>query len=301
MGIKTYNCTGLTGGGSRVLDNYPVASLVDGDRATVNYNNVEYRYLFVAAATDAEASPDIIRPNDYATSGVWKLQSAALTGDLYPLPSGAVLTGNINGLLCSRTGNNQVTIAAGNCKDSGNSGKLTLATAQAISSLPATASGWIHFFLCDDGVARYDEDVTGATLLSAYRKRRIFSWQNTAGGILKLGRQYGDVLEFETSEASILATNPSTTAFTPTYTGGVLPTTIVRRVGLWGKHSGTLVFSLADEAGNRSRTVNVGSADNYLANYGDPNWLWVTLDQKIVGQTSANTGTVLIMAVEFIR
>jgi len=228
MGITTYNCTGLTGGGARVLDGYPQSAQVDGNRATVNYNNVEYRYLYVAAATDAEASPDIIRPNDYAGPGVWKLQSAALTGDLYPLPSGTVLEGNINGLLCSRTGNNQVTITAGNCKDSGNSGKLSLATAQAISSLPATASGWIHFFLCDDGVARYDEDVTGATLLSAYRKRRIFSWQNTAGGVLKLGRQYGDILEFDIAEATVLATNPSTTPFVPTYTG-VIPTTIVRQ------------------------------------------------------------------------
>lgn len=300
MGIKTYNCIGLTGGGSRVLDNYPIAGLADGDRATVNYNNVEYRYLFVAAATNAEASPDIIRPNDYASAGVWKLQSAALTGDLYPLPSSTVLTGNINGLLCSRTGNNQVTITAGNCKDSGNSGKLSLATAQAISSLPTTANGWIHFFLCDDGVARYDEDVTGATLLSAYRKRRVFSWQNTAGGILKVGRQYGDFLEFDMSEASTLATNPSTTAFVPTYTG-VIPTTIVRRVGLWGKHSATLVFSLMDEAGNRSKSVNVGSALNYASNYGDPEFLWVTQAQKIAGLTSYNTGLVLVAAVEFIR
>jgi len=297
MGIKTYNCTGLTGGGSRVLDNYPIAGLVDGDRATVNYNNVEYRYLFVAAATDAEASPDIIRPNDYSSAGVWKLQSAALTGDLYPLPSGAVLTGNINGLLCSRTGNNQVTITPGNCKDSTNSSKLSLAASQAISSLPTTASGWIHFFLCDDGVARYDEDVTGATLLSAYRKRRIFSWQNTAGGVLKLGRQYGDVLEFDIAESTVLATNPSTTPFVPTYTG-VIPTTIVSRVALWPKYtSATFAFAVSDGT-NASRALAISSAGYYWTS-GD--FIWLALDQKINGVSGSNTGSVIIPAVEFIR
>jgi len=297
MGITTYNCIGLTGGGARILDSYPAASLVDGDRATVNLNDTEYRYLYVAAATNSEASPDVIRPNDYAGSGVWKLQSAALTGDLYPLPSGAVLTGNINGLLCSRTGNNQVTISSGNCKDSTNSQKLSLAAAQAISSLPATASGWIHFFLCDDGVARYDEDVTGATLLSAYKKRRIFSWQNTSGGALKLGRQYGDILEFDITDTDTLVTNPSTTAFVPTY-AGIIPTTIVRRVGLWGKYSSAdFIFDVSDGT-NTSRSIRIpgsGYSGDKVSGF-----IWLTQEQKIVGRSSYSTGLVVVAAVEFI-
>ena len=297
MAIKTYNCTALTGGATRALDAISRTVLADGDRASVNYNNTEYRYLYVAAATDAEASPDIIRPNDYSASGVWKLQSAALTGDLYPLPSGTVLTGNINGLLCSRTGNNQVTITAGNCKDSANSSKLTLAASQAISSLPTTASGWIHFFLCDDGVARYDEDVTGATLLSAYRKRRIFSWQNTAGGVLKLGRQYGNILEFDINESSVLVTNPSTTPFVPTYTGGVIPTTIVRRVGLWVKYTSAGFAVAVSDGTYDSRKLNV-TASGYGAYSGD--FMWVSQDQKINGVSGASTGAVIIAAVEFI-
>lgn len=64
-------CEALTGGTSGSLDNIPIASIGDKDVAVVNLTGVVYIYYFVAAATDAESSPGKIRPNDYASAGVW--------------------------------------------------------------------------------------------------------------------------------------------------------------------------------------------------------------------------------------
>jgi hypothetical protein len=75
---------GLTGGATGDLDSLDITGasapntydLIEGDTAivttivgtAVNY----YIYVFDASATDAESSPDIIRPDDYASAGVWR-------------------------------------------------------------------------------------------------------------------------------------------------------------------------------------------------------------------------------------
>jgi hypothetical protein len=79
-----YFMYGLTGGGAGDLDSLDITGastpnaydLIEGDTAivttilgtAVNY----YIYVFDASATDAENSPDIIRPDDYASAGVWR-------------------------------------------------------------------------------------------------------------------------------------------------------------------------------------------------------------------------------------
>ena len=72
----SYNCTALTGGADRALDSYAVATLVDGDRAFVSLATGQrfLYFVFVAASTAAEdvaMHPYAVRPNDYATQGVW--------------------------------------------------------------------------------------------------------------------------------------------------------------------------------------------------------------------------------------
>jgi hypothetical protein len=66
--------TGLTGGGANALDSFPTVDLNTGVRAMyVNGTNVSLYALF--AGTDAESSPNVIRPDDYAASTnekVWK-------------------------------------------------------------------------------------------------------------------------------------------------------------------------------------------------------------------------------------
>jgi hypothetical protein len=80
-----YGVTSLTGGGSGALDALDITgatdpnvdNLADGDvavRASISGTTVTYtQYVFDADGTDAESSPNIIRPDDYATQGVWRL------------------------------------------------------------------------------------------------------------------------------------------------------------------------------------------------------------------------------------
>ena len=74
MAIKTWNATALTGGATRALDAIAISSLTDGDRAFVVASGKLYVYEFDSSATDAETMPtttQYIRPDDYATAGVW--------------------------------------------------------------------------------------------------------------------------------------------------------------------------------------------------------------------------------------
>jgi hypothetical protein len=71
--VRAY--TALTGGGTGALDKTATAELADKDIAMVVTATDLYFYSFVAAATDAESSPLVIRPNDYSAAGVWKLVS----------------------------------------------------------------------------------------------------------------------------------------------------------------------------------------------------------------------------------
>lgn len=65
--------TALTGGGTGALDKIAVADLTDGDIGFVTTATNFYVFRFDATATDAESSPTKIRPDDYATAGVWEL------------------------------------------------------------------------------------------------------------------------------------------------------------------------------------------------------------------------------------
>lgn len=82
----------LTGGGSFALDSLDITAattpnqydLIDGDAAI--YVNITgpvglwSMYVFDANATDAEDSPRIIRPDDYATQGVWRRAPEGING-----------------------------------------------------------------------------------------------------------------------------------------------------------------------------------------------------------------------------
>jgi len=80
-----YLATSLTGGVSGALDALDISGvgspntydLIDGDSCIVTSlsgaNGYSYQYVFDADGTDAEASPTVIRPDDYSTAGVWRL------------------------------------------------------------------------------------------------------------------------------------------------------------------------------------------------------------------------------------
>jgi len=70
--------TVLTGGGVGALDAKAISTLSQGDICFVSNSGALFVYIFEASRTDAENSPTIIRPNDYASSGVWVLQSPSI-------------------------------------------------------------------------------------------------------------------------------------------------------------------------------------------------------------------------------
>lgn len=74
---KIWPASGLTGGATGDLDDYLVANLTEGDSAFVfiisGTSTYVYWYLYDASGTDAEDSPNVIRPDDYSTQGNWRL------------------------------------------------------------------------------------------------------------------------------------------------------------------------------------------------------------------------------------
>jgi len=73
--LTTYNCTALTGGATRALDALSVDDLSAGDRAIAMISGDKaLLFEYDATATDSENTtvhPYKVRPDDYATAGVW--------------------------------------------------------------------------------------------------------------------------------------------------------------------------------------------------------------------------------------
>jgi hypothetical protein len=75
-----YVCTSLIGGGTGALDALDITGvstpnqydLISGDLAIVEENGEWFFFKFDASGTDEEISPEIIRPDDYASAGVWR-------------------------------------------------------------------------------------------------------------------------------------------------------------------------------------------------------------------------------------
>lgn len=86
----TYSGTCLSGGTDGCLDSLDITGagtpntydLIDGDVAVIITSAGAYFYVFDADGTDAEDSPDVIRPDDYDTAGVWLKVGAVGAGSL---------------------------------------------------------------------------------------------------------------------------------------------------------------------------------------------------------------------------
>lgn len=100
--ITTYNANALTGGTQRDLDYLSVSEIDNGDRAVVVTGTLFYFFKYDSTATDAEnttSHPFKVRPDDYATAGVWIEQELApMTGvDAYGGLAAAVAIWNADG------------------------------------------------------------------------------------------------------------------------------------------------------------------------------------------------------------
>lgn len=103
MAIKVWNCFGLVGDAVRDLDAIDTASLTDNDRAITVESDELYIHVFDAAGTDAQNSPNVIRPADYSSDGVWKMASSpfdansAPVGSIVPFIGGYFGSGGLSG------------------------------------------------------------------------------------------------------------------------------------------------------------------------------------------------------------
>jgi len=89
-----YELTVLTGGGDDALDSIDGNELNDGDKAFVYVTgNILYIYLLDADSGEAEASPEIISPDNNPGSKRWILQSTYLSS-LHLLSAGIIYFGD---------------------------------------------------------------------------------------------------------------------------------------------------------------------------------------------------------------
>jgi len=76
-GPTLFTAKALTGGAAGALDSMSVSDLSDNDVAIVPVLSgttvLVYRYIFDADGTTAESSPTVIRPDDYSSAGVWRI------------------------------------------------------------------------------------------------------------------------------------------------------------------------------------------------------------------------------------
>lgn len=130
---KNFIADGLQGGTSRALDSFPIANLTSGDRAFVSDSGNFYYFKFDSTSTAAEtvaSHPYYIRPDDYATSGVWVEQQTSGSGGSGTVTSVSVTTANgVSGSVATATTTPAITLTLGAITPSTVNG-LTL-TAQA--------------------------------------------------------------------------------------------------------------------------------------------------------------------------
>ena len=130
MGIGIWHKFALTGGGATALDGIATASIADSDVCHVYAAGKYYYMVFDADATDAESSPNVIRPDDYSTAGVWKIGGSPY-GDVQAQPeivAGLPITGGVTGGTITRASNTTLTITPVTCLDSGLTTKLYTST-----------------------------------------------------------------------------------------------------------------------------------------------------------------------------
>lgn len=75
-----HSAQGLTGGGTTDLDSFASAALKDGNvHVCWVYDDTTkkvYAHVFDPDSTEAESSPDFVRPDDFGTSGVWVMMQS---------------------------------------------------------------------------------------------------------------------------------------------------------------------------------------------------------------------------------
>jgi hypothetical protein len=307
--LKTWVANGMTGGASRNLDAIPTASLADGHRAMTIDSGKFYFHEFDSASTAAESSPTYIRPDDYSSAGVWINIDSPFGNQKLSVPSGRTLTGNVIGFELSRTGDNEITVQAGECFDSANSGILTASTSQTVdTSGETTANEWMYFFICDDDVVRYDVDITGATALSAYDKRFIGAWQNTSAGVLKAGYWLEDTIHFTLSSQCTMASGVQSGTLAQVDISSLMPDGRIINVLYGATSSANAYLGFANQSagteisfGATSGSIGDGAKNAwYFVSYGERQPIgWDGTGPYVFDETPAATINIKVQNIKF--
>lgn len=207
MAKTIYNCDALTGGAARALDSHSVGDLSDGDRAVVlDASNDLMVFEFQSAATDAENTathPYRVRPDDYATAGVWYEQepvyirkdgTLALTGDWdigdgRKIQADKIAARDGDGLHLVDDGDNGIFVEDGGQVGFGTT--TPIATIHAEKDAGSYGSGDIAALFGDDTAGEYDSlYIIGNTINGNYNyddndKGIVINWRGYQAGITK--------------------------------------------------------------------------------------------------------------------
>jgi len=239
MAIKVYNCSALTGGGYRALDAISQAVLVNGDRAITLEGGKLHVHAYNSSSTAAESSPGVIRPNDYASSGVWENQSSPF-GDIGPTITATVpIEGDIRGGDITVSGN-VVTIGPCSCKDS--TGLIPLhSDSNKTFTIPSTLNQDFHGFyvrlVADSSIAlNFYISLTGDgspdSDISVNAFRRVTFAKNNGSGVTMPYIQKGDRIDWITKTSQPVIAATLTNSLTPYNIAAVLPVALLTEVVL---------------------------------------------------------------------
>lgn len=224
--------TALTGGGAGALDAKAVATLADGDIAWVATGSVLYVYKFVAAATDAESSPSRIRPDDYATAGVWYLQN--VSADYSQMVRNDIDGGDIT------TSGQVITVTPCSCWDS-TRGTFLQTLVNKIWTVPATNNLEVYLFLVrlNNGtidVKGYSTDGGAASDVGVNitHYRRLHWNKNNGSGVLMPCQQIGNRLDWLSASNRPILTTSLTTSFVGYTISSYIPKDLVSEFKLVG-------------------------------------------------------------------
>lgn len=233
--VKTWNVTALTGGGARALDAIPSASIAHGHREIGIVARKLYIHEFDATATDAESSPDVIRPDDYTTAGVWLLVTSPFDiSAIGTVPAGLEMSEGIIGGDASHGTDavNDLDFAPILCMDSTNGSAIYSATtlikqldaAWAVGNAGGLLNGskaintvYKWYALLKDSDQSVDfgflalADAIGSYLPAGYSKYRFLGFRHTnAAGAWAGFTQNGDYINGWTASENILSTGITT-------------------------------------------------------------------------------------------
>jgi hypothetical protein len=257
MTTKFGACSQLTGGGVGALDAIPISSLNDGDIEFVATGTILYVFKFIAAATDAENSPSRIRPNDYATSGVWYLQN--VSADYSQIVRNDIDGGDIT------TSGQVITVTPCSCWDSSR-GTFLQTIVNKTWTVAATNNLEVYLFLVrlNNGTI----DVKGYSTYAGAASDvgvnithwRFISWnRNNGSGVLMPCRQVGDkIIWYGSSTARPVVTSSLTTSLA-SYTIP-LPLAQTESFRLTGNGGSSVVISYSLDGTNVITYNNEGTA-----------------------------------------